>query len=65
MKGTGSMPFAKYPSKVSVESSATLQTVITLSHQLIQMSRQLNVLVIISDGFYDEGDKDMPDLSSR
>lgn len=59
------MPFAKYPSKVSVESSAPLQTVITLSHQLIQMSRQLNVLVIISDGFYDEGDKDMPDLSSR
>lgn len=64
MKGTGLMPFVKYPSKVCVESSAPLQTVITLSHQLIQMSRQLNVLMIISDGFYDQGDKDMPDLSS-
>lgn len=59
------MPFAKYLSKVSAEIFDLLRTDVTLSHQLIQMSRQVNVLMIISANFYDHSDKDTPDLSAR
>lgn len=55
------MPFEKYPSKVSAESFAPLQTVISS----FTLPRQLNVLMIISDSSYDHSNKDMPDLSSQ